>query len=407
MMRGRSVMALAAVVVIALLAVAALRDLARLGPGAPWRQLYDFADFYCAGEALDRHFDPYRYEPLHRCEHTVNQSEAYRSDPARAVPAPLPPYDFPPLMVLARLSYANARTLDALAIVAATVLCIALLATLDIPLELAAAALIFPAGYVLLAAGQVVPFAFAALVGCGVALRRRHDMLAGALAALTLVEPHLGLPVWLATLVWLPRCRLAAATTAAALGCIGVAVVGAAASVEYVTRVLPAQAAAEHAYAYQYSFTYLLATLGMPPTWALLLGDASYAVMLAVAVWASGRVAAKLRRPEMFAFVPAACSVIGGPYVHMVDLTLAIPAALVLATALSGRAKATATVALALLTIPWIPVWITKKLFLATLFVATVLLWRVQVARAAFIASVATIALALYLIELFPPAPLA
>ncbi|MBV9232924.1 MAG: hypothetical protein JO030_02675, partial [Candidatus Eremiobacteraeota bacterium] len=102
-MRGRSMMALAAVVVTALIALAALRDLSRLGAAAPWRQLYDFADFYCAGVAVDRRVDPYRYEPLHRCEHAVNASEAYRLDPARVTPAPLPPYDFGPLVLLARV----------------------------------------------------------------------------------------------------------------------------------------------------------------------------------------------------------------------------------------------------------------------------------------------------------------
>ena len=68
-------------VALALLAIAALRDLARLGDALPWRQLYDFADFYCAGATLDRGEDPYRYEPLHRCEHSVNETAAYRADP--------------------------------------------------------------------------------------------------------------------------------------------------------------------------------------------------------------------------------------------------------------------------------------------------------------------------------------
>jgi len=41
------------IVALALLAIAALRDFVRLGDALPWRQLYDFADFYCAGAALD------------------------------------------------------------------------------------------------------------------------------------------------------------------------------------------------------------------------------------------------------------------------------------------------------------------------------------------------------------------
>ena len=38
-----------------LLGIAALRDLARLGDALPWNRLYDFQDFYCAGEAIDQH----------------------------------------------------------------------------------------------------------------------------------------------------------------------------------------------------------------------------------------------------------------------------------------------------------------------------------------------------------------
>ena len=406
-MRGRSVMALAAVLAIALFAIATLRDLTRLGPAAPWNQLYDFADFYCAGEALDRGFDPYRYEPLHGCEHAVNQSTAYRTDRARTIPAPLPPYDFPPLMFLARLSYASARIVDACAIVAAVAVAVVLLAMLEIPLDVAAAALAFPAGYVLLAAGQVVPFALIALVGCGVAFRRGRHVLAGVLAAATLIEPHLGLPVLIATLVWRPQSRIAALVCAVGLLCVGVAIAGPAALVEYVARVLPAQAAAERSYVYQYSLTYLLATLGIPQMWALLLGDLSYAAMLAIGAWASGRVATALRRPEMIAFVPAACGVIGGPYVHMVDLAVAVPAALVLAVALPARANVAATIALALLAIPWIPAWITKKLFLAVLCIATFLFWRLRVATAIWVTAVATMALGLYVLELSPPAALA
>ena len=60
-------------------------------------------------------------------------------------------------------------------------------------LDVAVLALLLPAGFVLLNAGQVVPFALAALVFCGVALARGLDRLAGILAALTLIEPHLGL----------------------------------------------------------------------------------------------------------------------------------------------------------------------------------------------------------------------
>jgi hypothetical protein len=393
-------------VALALLAIGALRDFARLGDALPWRQLYDFADFYCAGSALDRGADPYRYEPLHACEHAVNGSPAYRADPNRVVPAPLPPYDFPPFMLAARLNFANARTVAAVAVAVAVLAAMWGMSLVGVPLELAALALVLPAGFVLLNAGQVVPFALVALVFCGVALARRADPLAGILAACTLIEPHLGLPVCLAMLLWTPRSRIAILSATAALGVIGAIVVGAAGVLEYVARVLPSQGAAEIGYVYQYSLTYLFRTLGAAQNAALVVGEVSYVCMLLFGVWLAGRAPQRLGRPELVAFLPAACSIVAGPYVHMVDISFAIPAALVLAVVSKGTARNLAAIALCLLAVPWIPVWIAKKLFLAALFVVAAIFVRLRTNAAVSLATFGAIAVAIYLLELAPPAPL-
>ncbi len=392
-------------VALAVLALGALRDCARLGDELPWHQLYDFTDFYCAGSALDGAADPYHYEPLHRCEHRVSRDPAYAADPHRTVPAPLPPYDFPPFMLVARLDFPTARTVDAVAIVVAIAISIAGLALAGVALDVAALALLLPAGFVLLRAGQVVPFALAALIFCGAALARGRPRLAGMLAALTLIEPHLGLPVCAAMLAWVPRSRLGLLAAALALAGIGALMVGVSGLVEYVARVLPAQAAAETGYAYQYSLTYALRIAGVPASAALAIGEASYAVMLLLGVWLGGRSAHALRRPQLIAYIPAACSVIAGPYVHMVDLPFAIPAAAVLACTLRGNLKAVAAVALCVLAVPWIPVWITKKLFLIALLVIVVLLARLRPGTAISVAAFVAIAASIYLFELSPPAP--
>jgi hypothetical protein len=393
-------------VALVLLAIAAVRDLARLGDALPWRQLYDFADFYCAGAALDRGADPYRYEPLHRCEHAVNETAAYRADPGRVVPAPLPPYDFPPLMLAARLSFANARVVAAIAIAIAVALSIWGLALVTGRLDVAALALLLPAGFVLLNAGQVVPFALAALVFCGVALTRRLDRVAGILAALTLIEPHLGLPVCAAMLCWLPRSRIALVATLFALATLGLLLAGVAGTAEYVGRVLPGQALAETSYVYQYSLTYLLRMLGAPEGGALLAGELSYAAMAVFGIWLGRPVAQRLDRRELIAYLPGACSVIAGPYVHMVDIAFAIPATMVLAISLRGRARELAVVSLCLLAVPWILVWISKRLFLASLFVVAALLVRLRANAVVAVALFVGVAASIYLLELAPPAPL-
>jgi hypothetical protein len=390
-------------VALALLAIAALRDFARLGDALPWRQLYDFADFYCAGEALDRHADPYTYEPLRSCEHRVNDSALFREDPRRVVPAPLPPYDLAAFAVIARAGFAPARAIDAVAILLAIAATVWALALCGIPLELAALALVLPAAYVLLNAGQVVPFALVALAFCGAALARGRDRVAGLFGALTLVEPHLGLPVCAALLLWTPRSRVPLAATGVVLAVVAALTSGLGGTVEYVWRVLPAQAAAETGYVYQYSLTSLLRVLGAPPSAALAAGDLSYLVAVGLGLWLGRRSAASLGRRELLAFLPAACSVAGGPYVHMVDVAFAIPAALVLATSLRGAPRTVAAVALCLLAVPWIPVWITKKLFLATLFVLAALLLRLRAGVPVSVTTFLSIAVAVYLFELFPP----
>jgi hypothetical protein len=394
-----------AIVALALLGIAALRDLGRLGDSLPWNRLYDFADFYCAGSALDERADPYRYEPLHGCEHAVNRTPAYRADASRVVPAPLPPYDFPVFAALSRVDFGDARRLDAIAIVLAVIASIAGLSALGIPLDVAAAALLFPAGYLLLDAGQIVPFALLTLVFCGVALSRGRDAIAGVLAALMLVEPHLGLPVFAALLLFVPKARAAALITGLCLLAIGTAVAGVSGMEEYVARVLPAQAAAETTYVYQYSLTYLLARAGVPGAPAVLLGEISYFAISAIGIWLGAKLSAMLTRRELIAYLPAACGVTGGAYVHMIDVAVAIPAALVLAVALRGRARVVAALAVALLAVPWIAVWIGKKLFLATLFVVAVVLMRLRVGAAIGVAALAAIAVVVYAFELNPPPP--
>jgi hypothetical protein len=388
-----------------LLGIAALRDFARIGDALPWHRLYDFQDFYCAGEAVDQHADPYRYEPLHSCEHRVNQGDAYRRDPNRIVPAPIPPYDLPPFELAARIGFPAARAIDAIAIVLAVALAIGGLASIGIPLDLAALALLLPAGYLLLDAGQIVPFALVALVFCGVALAQRRNAIAGVLAALTMIEPHLGLPVWISVVLLVPRCRAAALATGALMAVAGVLIVGPGGAIEYLSRVLPAQAAAEAGYPYQYSLTYLLVTVALPQGAALAAGQLWYAALLAIGIWLGSKLAHTLQRRELLAYLPAACSVAGGAYVHMVDLAIAVPAALVLATYSRAASRTIATLALCLLAVPWIDVWITKKLFLSSLFVVAAILFRQGLTPALSIGAFSVIAAAIYCFELRPPAP--
>jgi hypothetical protein len=394
---------LALALAIAVLGVATIHDVTRLGGALPWRQMYDFADFYCAGQSLDAHRDPYAYEPLHACEHRVGSASILQRDPALAFPAPQPPYDFPPFMALARIDFPHAQAIAAVSIVLATLLAILALSRTSVPLDVAAIVLILPAGYVELNAGQIVPFALLFLTLCAAALVHRRDAIAGVCAALTAIEPHLGLPVILAALLFVPRARIATAVTLACLAGVALLCAGPGLIVEYVHRVLPLHAAAEVGFPYQYSLTYALAAAGVPDSVALNVGIASFAGLVALGLAMALRLSRALERRELLVFFPAATAVMAGTFVHVVELCFAIPAAAVLAVSLRGWARNASAAALCALMVPWIAVWSIKKLFALSLLLCMLLLVRLQIEAFFAFGTLVALAAAIYAFELRPP----
>lgn len=393
---------------LALLALASARDLARLGSASPWNDMAEFADFYCAGSVLNAGASPYLYEPLHACEHRVAgtgsfRSGVFRSDPALAVPVPQPAYDFAPFAGLAMLPYAQARAAYGAAILAAVALCALALWGTGVALDLAAAALVLSTAYASLETAQIVPFALLALTLCGLALARGRDWLAGIAAACALVEPTAGVPVVAAVLIFVPRARVAAVATGLALAAVAWRVAGAHTLQTYLTAVLPAHAGSELAFPFQYSLTYALAAIGASPVAARAAGAISYVAVLALGLWIAPAAARRFGRPELLVFVPALCAVIGGPFLHQEELCFALPAALVLASGARGRARNVGAAALCTLAIPWIALWGHKQLFLAAIFVCALILARLRVSIVPAAVTLCSIAAALYLFELQPP----
>ncbi|MGC9991858.1 MAG: glycosyltransferase family 87 protein [Candidatus Cybelea sp.] len=390
------------------LGVAAVRDFSRLGAALPWRTMDEFADFYCAGLAFDRGASPYTYEPLHACEHQFNTGRSFRgklfaANPAIAVPAPQPPYDFVPFVALARANYSASRAIDAVAIVLAVALSAIALTAIGMPLALSLAVFALSTGYVELNTAQIAPFALLALVLCGLALERDRDRLAGVLAALTAIEPIVGLPVVVATFLFVPRARWALAAALAVLFAFACAIGGPKNFLEYLVAVLPAHSQSELLFPFQYSLTSALAILGIAPTVARAAGAASYVLLLAVALVIAPRTSAQLRRRALIVFVPALCCVIGGTFLHQEELCFAIPAVTLLAWETTGRRRTIATAALCLLAVPWIAVWGAKQLFLASLLVVATILLKLRLELRASLITFCAIAAGIYCFELAPP----
>ncbi|HEX3458032.1 MAG TPA: glycosyltransferase family 87 protein [Candidatus Baltobacteraceae bacterium] len=391
-----------------LLGAAALRDFARLGDALPWRAMDDFPDFFCAGDALDRKASPYTYEPLHACEHRVNTGTTFRDrvfavNAGLAVPAPQPAYDFLPFMALARLPFPIARVIDATAILVAVMLCAAALAGLGVPVPLAIAALLLSTAYAGLNTGQIVPFSLAALALCGLALSRGRDSLAGVFAVATAIEPTVGLPVVLATLAFVPRARVALGITAAAFAGVALLLLGGNGLVAYFAGVLPAHAASELSFPFQYSLTYLATYAGLGSAAARAAGALSYVLFLAVGLWLAPRTRRAFARRELLVFIPALCAVTGGSFLHQEELSFALPALAVLAVATRGAARAVLAAALCALSVPWIAVWGMKQLFLASLFVCAVILAALRIQRWAAMGIFCAAAVTIYAFELHPP----
>jgi hypothetical protein len=404
--KGRSRLILG--VLMGLLAVAALRDLSRLDGALPWKTMDEFADFYCAGSTANQHASPYTYEPLHGCEHRVNvgttlRDQIFQKNPAVVFPAPQPPYDFVPFMALAALPIGVARVVEAIAIVSAAALCAATIADLGVPIAVVAASLILSVVFASLNTAQIVPFALLALVGCGWLLRRNSNALAGIAATMTAVEPSLGVAAMAATLLYVPKARATLLLTAAALALVAVGVVGERGVIQYVAGVLPAHAASEIAFPFQYSLTYALAYAHAPAAVARFGGALSYIVVVALGLYAAPRAAAAIDRRELLIFLPALCAVIGGVFVHQEELCFALPALLVLAASSRGRAQFVFVGALCVLAIPWILVWGMKQLFLASLFVCAAIVLRLRAERWSALLIFLAIGVALYLFELHPP----
>lgn len=364
----------------------------------------DFNAAYCGVKVAELGADPYRVEPLRRCEHDATPT---RSDDRAwvVVPAPLPGYTFFLLRPLAHVPYDVAKALwVVLGIVALLVTSACAARITRLPAIAVLVAFTPTIGLLNLWYGEPVPLAIALLGGAALAAHSRRDALAGALAALALLEPHVGLPACVGAFFALPRSRVALIASGVALGLLSLVSLGPHLNLEYLLQALPAQARSEIAVNYQLSMSHILNLAGVGTRPALTLGSLSYAAMtLAGTVIASHLVRRGFRAAAMY--VPVTCAMLGGPYVHTVEIAAALPGALLLCTILEGHARIVAALGLAMLIVPWNAGAIGNvsnvPLALAAAFVATALALADTTAPLR-IAALVTLALGIY-VAAIPP----
>ncbi len=337
-------------IALALLALLAALANPKLAPPAVLR---DFDAFYCAGAAIDRGADPYLAEPLGTCERAPRPAAFARGTPWLAVPAPLPPYALAPFALLARLPYVWAGALWSLAILLCTGLAVAAMRRLT-SLPLAGLIALFALGgaYAALALGQVAPVATAGVALAALFLSQGRDRAAALAAAASMIEPHVGLPLALALFIWRPATRLPLLLAGAVCFALSLWMVGVPVALEYVRAVLPAHALSEIANEKQLSLTYVLHQAGASDAFALHAGELWYALMLALGLGVAGAV--RSRSPASIAALPVAFTLLGGAFVHVVQIAAALPAALLLFAGARGAARNGLLLALLALAIPWV-----------------------------------------------------
>lgn len=288
----------------------------------------DFADFYCAGATRNAGQSPYLLRPFDACGTKGPRYQPVSVEAHRA-PAPIPGYDVALFRVFAMLPFATAAVAWLLISIIALLTVVALIARLShLPPIIVFVALALPCFRITLEWGQLMPVAMASLALAAFCVQTRRFTFAGIAVTSALIEPHLGLPACLAMFIFLPRARLATATACAMLALVSVVTLGIAANIEYVRMVVPLQIAAEAPSSNQMSLTWILYWIGVSQSLAIKLGILSYYVTVAAGLWLAQRCARAFDAPELIVLVPPAIAVIGGPFIHSVQTTVAILPAL-------------------------------------------------------------------------------
>lgn len=297
----------------------------------------DFRAFYCSAMVARAHADPYLAEPLGRCERDTSPEKPLAAS-GFVVPAPLPGWVILLFESLSRLPFVAAATVYWSLLVGAFIACVLLATRCFVELNaLAVLLLLLPLGlWVPALLGQFVPLCVLLLLSAALALRAGNDRVAALLAAVSTMEPHIGLPVCVALFAARPKARIPLLFSGLVLAALSVLALGVGENVEYVARVLPQHIAAESAYRDQFSATYLAIVLGLPRYAAIGIGQASYALLVIVAAWLARTYAAAGRSLELVIFIPMALSVFGGPFVHAEHLFSALPLALYAVARLAG-----------------------------------------------------------------------
>jgi hypothetical protein len=337
---------------VAFAAVSLLVTLAAFGLGARGDvEHQSFKAFYCAGVAVRERHDPYRVEPMRFCERRLERGTM----PAGYVePAPLPGYVLLPFAILSRLPPKLAAELFSVILALAAVASARCLATAMNASDTAILIAFTPLTLLNVAYGETAPLALLAICAASYFLTKHRWTAAGCAASLALLQPNVGLPAVFAMLLFVRRSRAAIVASVTALILLSLAALGVAENREYFAHVLPLMAFAELVASDQYSLSRLLFAAGVSSSLALLLGKIWFACVVVFGVALAGVLSVRNRQSILVPLLPPAAVLFFGIYLHDIQILIALPAAIVVASRVSGRAfRVIAAASVALLVAVW------------------------------------------------------
>jgi hypothetical protein len=353
-----------------------------------------FGAFYCGGTVVRAGGDPYRVEPLRSCEQKLPGYSNYGIK-GSVEPVPLPGYAIAPFCLLSLLPFKTAFVLfSALSMLATIVAVLALAAVTGLTPLLIGAALLLGDLFHNLYFGELPPLVIGALALAGLFVSRRRYRSATAALGVALIEPHVVLPAVIAVGVALPAIRRPLLYLAGALFALTLIVTGLPGAIDYLARVLPEQAAAELPASDQFSFSWLLNFLGASDSVALTLGSLSYIISASVGTALAVLLARRFADPAFLVYIPPAIAMIGGSFLHDIQIPIAVPAALLLL----ARAGAPNVVCVALLAVPWLQ--LDRLVEVAAPVVTGTIVWEHGVRQTRFRRAGATFAAALAILLL-------
>jgi len=314
----------------------------------------DFNAFYCAGQAIATHHDPYRAEPIGTCERSPKPAGFQAGAEHLSLPAPLPPYALALFVPLSQLPYAAAAGVWSLLLLLALGITVeAIHRVSNIPRATLFAVFAPIEGYSAVYLGEIAPLAVAAVALATMLLQRGCDKKAAIAVCAALIQPHVGLAAFLALFLCSKRARPVLCGLAGFSALISVALVGTGITIEYLHDVLPAHALSEVESTRQLSLTALLHSLGVADHPALALGSTSYVAMLLLGLTLARQLSLRNRHDGLIVALPAALVLVGGAFIHVIQMPSALPAALLVFTRTRGLARHAVGAAIALLAIPW------------------------------------------------------